>query len=110
MFERVEAAVAEPLLGECAELGERAFGDWFEAARLGREDDAERAPVVGVLLAADQLLAFEQAHHGRHRLFAEAGAAGELAHPQPVLFEKWDEDGAVAWAHVVPAGGAEALL
>ena len=109
MFERREAGLAEPLAGEGAELGERVFGDGFEPAGLGGEDDPVGAPVVGVALAAHQLLALEQPHHRRHRLLAEPGTAGELAHPQPVLLEQRHQNRAVTRPHLAPAGGAEPL-
>src|SRR5262249_30723565 len=80
-----------------------------ESPGLGGEDDAERAPVVRVALAPHELLAFEQAHHRRHRLLAQSGPTGELAHAQAVLFEQRHQDRAVARAYLAPPRGAEAL-
>src|SRR5262249_59177191 len=58
----------------------------------------------------NELVGFEKGDHGRHRLLAESGTAGELAHSQSVLLEQGHEDGGVAGAHIAPAGAAETLL
>ena len=110
MFERCESALAEQVVSERTELGERALGGGLEPAPLGGENDPERAPVRGVPFAAHHSLALEQADHGRHRLLAQPRAARELSHAQSVLLEQRHEDRAVARAHLAPAGGAESLL
>ena len=92
------------------ELGERALRHRLEPARLRGEDDAKRAPVVEVALAAHELLAFEQAHHRRHRLLAQPRPERELSHPQAVLFEQRHQDRAVTRPHLAPAGSAKPLL
>lgn len=110
VFDRLQPPLAETLLRQGSEFLERALGSGFEPACLGGEDDAEGTSVVGVALAADQPVAFEEAHHRRHRLLAEPGTACEFADAQAVLFEQRHEDRAVARPHRAPAGDAEALL
>jgi hypothetical protein len=106
----LQPPLAEALSCEGIELGERVLRHGLEPACLGGEDDAEGASVVGVALAAHQPVAFEQAHHRRHRLLAEPGTASELTDAQAVLFEQRHQDRAVARPHRVPAGGAKVLL
>jgi hypothetical protein len=60
------------------------------------QDDAKHAAVVGVALAAHQLLALEQAHHRRHRLLAQPRPARKFPHTQPILLEQRHQDRAVA--------------
>ena len=110
MFERRESAVAESLACKLGKLGDRGLGDRLEPAGPGREHDAERAPVIRVAFAPHESLALEQAHHRGHRLLAQASAAGQLAHPQPVLLVQRHQQGAIARSHVAPTGGAKPLL
>ena len=75
--------MAQPPACKRCELRDRSLGDRLEPARLGGENDAESSPVVRVALAPYQSLPLEQADHGRDRLLAQPGAAGELPIRRP---------------------------
>jgi hypothetical protein len=83
-----------PQLGEASRsrrASTRSAAGWkrraLTGARSASEVHAGGAAVVGFGAALDEPVALAEPHHRGHRLLGEAGAAGDLAHPQPVLLE-----------------------
>jgi hypothetical protein len=109
---RLEAGVVcgrERSADERVELVEHALDDWLEGTRPRCQLDERRPSVGGVRRSTNEAVALQQAHHRGHRLLAEHGSGGELAHAQTVLLEEGNEQRPVRRPHVGVALAGEAL-
>ena len=73
------------------------------------EQDAERTAVVRVTLPRDEPCSLGGTDDRGHGLLREAGARGDLSHPQPVLLEEGKQDRAERGAHFAEAARLEPL-
>jgi hypothetical protein len=94
---------------KCVELAEHPLDDGLEATRPRCQVNERRPSVRRVRRSPNEAVALEQADHRRHRLLAQPGAGGELAHPQAVLLEEGDEQRAVRRTDLREARVAEPL-
>jgi hypothetical protein len=94
---------------KCVELAEHPLDDGLEATRPRCQVNERRPSVRRVRRSPNEAVALEQADHRRHRLLAQPGSGGELAHAQAVLLEEGNEQRSVRRPHVGVTLAGEAL-
>src|SRR5262245_28942527 len=104
------AVLAEQAPRLAVEVLEGPLRERLEAPRLAGQPDARRAAVRGVAVAVHEAVPLAEANQCRDRLLREARAAGEVAHPQPVLLEERNQHRAVRRTHLGEAAGRECRL